>query len=120
MKRWILVCAVALLAACGSSTEPKPTVAGRWTGVIGGQMLDVTLVENSGVVNGTGTITNTPTGTRALTITGTFANPAFTATMTSGTIQPINLSATVSGNQMNGTLNGSGFTGDAIILTRAS
>jgi hypothetical protein len=83
-------------------------------------MLDVTLVENSGVVDGTGTITNTPSGTRALTITGTFANPSFTATLRSGTTTPFNLAATVSGNQMNGTLNGSGFTGDAIILTRAS
>ena len=111
----------ALLVACGGSdaaTAPKNSVGGTWTGVVGGQTLSMTLVENAGAVTGTGTITNTPTGTRALTVTGTFVSPKLTATMTSGTVQPIALQATVAGTSMTGSLTGSGFTGEGITLAR--
>lgn len=78
----------------------------------------MTLLESGGIVNGSGTITNTPTGTRALTITGTFNGTTLGATMTSGTVQPINLQATVYSNQMTSTLQGSGFTGEGCSLFR--
>jgi hypothetical protein len=78
----------------------------------------MTLVENGGVVTGSGTLTNTPTGTRAQTISGTFASPTLDVTLSSGSVQPVALHATVSGNSMTGNLTGSGFTGDAISLAR--
>lgn len=120
MRRLILITLTALVAACGgdSSTAPKQTVAGTWMGVTGLQTLTMTLVENGGVVSGTGTLTNTPTGTRAMTVAGTHTGTSLTATLSSGTLQPVNLQATVSGNGMSGTLTGSGFAGDPIMLTR--
>jgi hypothetical protein len=107
-----------LMSCSKSATEPKPTVTGTWTGIRGSQLFTLSLVDNSGVVAGSGTLTNTPTGTRALTISGTFIAPTMTITMSSGTLQPISLVATVTGKSMGGTLTGSGFTGEAIELTR--
>lgn len=118
MRQFLMTVLCSVLVACGSDggTAPKPTVSGTWSGVVAGQTLSLTLIENAGSVNGTGTITNTPTGTRALTVTGTFVNPTFTATMTSGTVQPIALQASVVASRMTGSLTGSGFTGEAITL----
>jgi hypothetical protein len=121
MRNVLTIVLCSLVVACGGSdnaTSPKATVGGTWRGVVDGQTLSLTLIENAGSVSGTGTITNTPTGTRALTVTGTFVNAAFTATMSSGTLQPIALQATVAGSSMTGNLTGSGFTGEAITLTR--
>jgi hypothetical protein len=120
--RTILTATIALsLAACGgdSSTAPTITVAGAWTGTVSTQVIDMTLVENAGAVSGSGTISNTPTGTRALTISGTFAAGTMNVTMSSGTIQPINFRATVVlPKSMAGTLTGSGFTGEVVTFSR--
>ena len=119
MRRLIALSAFALLIACGGSTSPAPpSVAGTWTGVTGAQTLSMTIVENSGVVNGSGTITGTLSGTVSLTISGTFTNPTLAVSMASGTFQPIGLTAVLSGKVLTGNLNGSGFTGDVIVLTR--
>ena len=120
MRRFLMAGLSALLVACGSdsATAPKISAGGTWSGVIGGQTLSMTLVESSGAVTGTGTITNTPTGTRALTITGTFVSSKLTATLSSGTLQPIALQASIAGSSMTGSLTGSGFTGEGITLTR--
>jgi hypothetical protein len=108
--------------ACGSdkTTGPAYSVAGTWTGAVGQQQLSLTLVESGGLVNGTGTLANTPTGTRALTVTGTFktTNGTLDATLTSGTLQPFNLHGAIIGGTMVGSLNGSGFDNASITLTR--
>lgn len=121
-RRWGTITAAALVLAmgCGSdSTGPThQSVSGTWSGVTGAQVLTMTLVENGGVVTGSGTLTNTPTGTRAQTVTGTFASPTLDVTLSSGSVQPVALHGTVGGNSMAGSLTGSGFTGDAITLTR--
>lgn len=93
-------------------------IAGAWRGTVGTQILSITLVENNGVVTGSGTLTNTPTGTRAGTITGVLSGSRLSVTFSSGTLQPFNLDATVTGSAITGALNGSGFAGDAITLTR--
>jgi hypothetical protein len=119
--RYVLTAVLcSLLVACGSesATAPKPSVGGTWSGTVAGQTLSLTLIENSGAVTGTGTITNTPTGTRALTVTGTFVSAKLAATMSSGTLQPIALQATVAASTMTGALTGSGFTGEGITLNR--
>lgn len=94
-------------------------VAGTWVGSVGTQTLTLVIVENAGVVSGSGTLTNTPSGTRALVVNGTYAGSTLTVTLTSGSLQPFNLQAAVqSTTRMSGTLNGSGFTGEAIVLEK--
>jgi hypothetical protein len=93
-------------------------LSGTWVGNVGTQVLTMTLVESSGNVTGSGTLTGTPSGTRAQVITGSLLNSTFTATLTSGGATPFNITATVNGATMIGTLTGSGFTGDAITLTK--
>ena len=115
----IAILALATIPACGGGgTDAKTTVDGTWTGQTGGQLLTLSLVQSGSGVTGSGTMTNTPTGTRALTVSGSFSNPTFTATLSSGSAEPINISANVTGKTMTGSLNGSGFTGDAITLSR--
>jgi len=110
------------VAACGGdSSGPKTTVAGNWTGsgtTSGGSAftLGLVLVENAGAVTGTGTLAG---GTSiALTVTGTYSAPSVGLTMSSPGFSPLNLTATVSGKSMTGTLNGSGFNNTAITFTK--
>jgi hypothetical protein len=127
-NRWqairALVVIVAMLAtglaipACSGSTDVRPTVQGTWSGSVQGQVLTLSLTESGGAVAGSGTITGTYTGTRALTVAGSFEPPHVSITMTSGTMQPLNLTATLAGKTMTGSLNGSGFTGEGITLMR--
>jgi hypothetical protein len=123
--------AIVLISACGSdstgpakqgtgSTGAPPDLAGSWTGIVGGQVLALTLINNGGTVSGVGTISNTPSGLRALTVAGTFATPSALLTLSSGTIAPISLSASLNVNTLTGSLAGSGFSGDAIALFRVS
>lgn len=117
MRRIFAALALAAIVSCGGSTEPVATVNGTWTGVTGTQTFVMTIVSNSGAVTGSGTISSS-SGPLATTIVGTYSPPIVTATLTSGLHPPINLVATVTGKSMTGSLNGSGFTGDAITLTR--
>jgi hypothetical protein len=91
------------------------TAAGTWRGGIGLQVFTLNLVENNGVVSGTGTITNTNTGTRAVSVTGTFTTPNVNLLLTSGTLQPVQLRGVI-GTTINGTVEGSGFSGEQISL----
>lgn len=126
MRRFLLTCLAISLVACGGESTsapppPKPTISGTWTGVTGPQPVSLTLLESNGTVNGSGTISNTPTGVRALSITGIF-NPDgvhFSLTLSSGTAQPVNYTGTYNGvKQLVGTFVGSGFTGETVILNK--
>jgi hypothetical protein len=127
MNRRMAVCVLlagSLAAACGDATGLDPAdVNGTWTGSpIGiGQTLTLTLVDNRGQVTANGTMTNTPTGTRAMQGTGTFDGHRLVLTLSSGTAQPVNLSTRYHPSrppQLIGELNGSGFARDSIILTK--
>jgi len=119
MKRFLMAAAAFVVAGCSSSTAPKVTVAGTWSGVTASQVLTITLTESSGSVSGSGTLTNTPVGTIAITVSGSFVGSTVSLALTSGLHPAINLTGTVAGNTMTGALQGSGFTGDAITLTRS-
>ena len=126
MKPTLFLLLAASLVACGGSETqapppPPPTVSGTWTGIAGPsfQQLTITLVDNSGAVTGNGTIANTPTGTRALTGSGTFVNKELVMTLTSGTVATISIRANMSGNDtLIGTVSGSGFNNDTLILKK--
>lgn len=118
---------LALLAiACGGSTEPHvASVSGTWSGTIAGtqsQVLSMTLLDVSGQVIGSGSLSPTPSGSLGLAISGSFAAPTFTATMQSGTYPTIVFSGTLSGDEqaINGSVQGSGFTGQTVTLRKQS
>lgn len=121
-SRLVIAVMAGLIVGCGGgdSTSPeKPTVTGSWIGTTGGQTLSFALVENSGAVTGSGSLTGIG-GPFAQTISGTFVNPTLTITLTSGQHPPFTLTATLSGTALNGTLSGSGFQGEAITLNNTT
>jgi hypothetical protein len=121
MRKILALALLVTLAACGDDKPTQPaaaTATGTWAGTIEGQQLTLTLVQNGGAVSGTGTMSNTPSGTRALTATGTFTAPNLTLTLSSGTAAPMALQGAVSGNALTATLSGSGWTGEAITMQR--
>ena len=123
--RYLMVALMLLAAGCGgddSSTEPEdPEVEGQWNGPIntdvGSGSLALTLTETDGTVSGTGTLSVTGDAL-ALTVTGTYAPPNVSLQMTSQGFEPMNLSGEVTDEEINGTLNGSGFVNIAVTLTR--
>jgi uncharacterized protein (DUF2141 family) len=91
------------------------SITGTYAGTGNGFSLTLTLTETNGTVTGSGNINvgqNVP-----LTVTGTFNAPNVNLTLSS-TFDPINLTGTVSndGTTINATLNGSGFSNDAVTL----
>src|SRR5262245_39361007 len=93
MKRFLICLALAAAACGGESTSappPKPTISGTWNGVSVLQPTSLTLLETNGTVTGTGIISGTPVGVRALTVSGIFTSLDFSLTLSSGTAQPIN------------------------------
>lgn len=85
------------------------------------QTLTLTLVENSGTVTGAGSLVAS-NGSNSLTlplaVSGAYSAPTLALTMTSTGYQPIALSVTVSRDAMSGTMNGSGYTNEAVTLSR--
>jgi len=125
MKRFLLACLVFAAACGGDSTSapppPKPTVSGTWNGLAVLQPTSLTLLETNGTVTGTGIISGTPTGVRALSVTGILTNVDFSLTLTSGTANPINFKGkinTATPPQLIGTFVGSGFNGETVILNK--
>ena len=121
--RYLVLGLMLLAAACGGdngSTEPEdPEVEGQWNGPIitdrGSGSLALTLTEAGGTVTGTGTL-SVPGDALALTVTGTYAPPNMSLQMTSTGFEPMNLSGEVSEDEIDGTLNGSGFVNIAVTL----
>lgn len=91
----------------------RSLVVGVWTGVVSTQTLTMTLVENSGVVTGAGTLTG---NTGALTISGVYLSPTLTLTFTSAGYQPFSMTAIVNGDRMTGTVTGSGFNNQTTLV----
>ena len=118
MRRHFAVLALASLVACDKLSGPlESTVGGTWTGTSAGQTLTMTLQQGGTSVAGTGTLTGS-FGTRSLSISGNFAVPDLTLTLATAGAQPITLEAAVTASSMLGSLNGGGFTGNAIAMSR--
>ena len=90
MRRILAVVALATLAAC-DSFDPlvENTVTGTWRGSSAGQTFVVTMQQSGTTVAGSGTITGPPSGARNLSLSGTFNQPAFSATLTPNGAQAI-------------------------------
>ena len=119
MRRLLAVLALATLAAC-DSFDPltDSTVTGTWRGSSAGQTFVVVMQQAGTTVAGSGTVTSTAAGTRTLSVSGTFNQPAFSGTFTPNGAAAITYNATVEGRSMVGTLTGGGFNGDGLALSR--
>jgi hypothetical protein len=106
-----------------------PTLGGAWSGpiVVRGldgtvvetpQKLTLTLNESGGVVSGSGSLTGTPTGTMSVAADGTLVGMKLAAALRSGAFS-VRVQGTLTGRTIVGTLDGSGFSGDSFILSRA-
>ena len=119
MRRLLAVVALATLAACDSFNPlVDNTVIGTWRGTSTGQTFVVTMQQSGSTVAGSGTLTSTAAGARTLAVSGTYNQPAFSATFTPNGAQAITYIATVEGRSMVGTLTGGGFNGEGLALAR--
>src|SRR5215204_4735056 len=100
MRRLLAVVALMMLVAC-DSFDPlvENTVTGTWRGTSAGQTFLLILQQQQQTVAGTGTVTAAGV-TRNLSVSGSFIQPAFSATITPVGSQGITLSATVEGRSM--------------------
>jgi len=121
MKKLAVLALILALAACGGdATGPKtPSVSGGWTGtVMEAGSLNLTLVETSGTLTGSGSL-SAGTFAAALTVTGAHAHPNVSLTMKSAGYEDMNFAGTMTDDRtIAGTLNGSGFSGQAVTLRR--
>lgn len=119
MRRLLAVVALSALAACDSFNPlVDNTVTGTWRGTAAAQQFVIVMQQSGTTVAGSGTITSTAAGTRNLSVSGTFNQPAFTGTLTPTGGQAITIQGTVEGRSFVGTLSGGGFNGDGLALTR--
>jgi hypothetical protein len=120
MRRLVSAVVLSFIVACGSessATSPaNDSVAGTWDGSSGNIGISMTLAQSGSVVTGDGHISGATSV--AFTVTGTFAKPNASLTLTAQGFQPMNYSGTLSGGFINGTLNGSGFVNAALPLTK--
>jgi hypothetical protein len=100
-----------------ASVTVTSALSGSWTGNLSGASLAMTLVEANGLVNGNGTLVAGATSL-SLTITGTYAAPTVALSAAATGFAPMNITGTVNGNTINGTVNGSGFVNTAVTLTK--
>jgi hypothetical protein len=114
------------LAGCGSgeSTAPtdSPDVAGTWSGKVASSTgatatLAFTVTEHDRKVSGSGSLT-IGTSSLGLSVSGTYAAPTVSLTISSQGFEPMTLAATISQTDMTGTIDGSGFVNRAITLKR--
>lgn len=119
MRRLFAVVALAALVACDKFNPlVDNTVTGTWRGTSTGETFVISMQQSGRTVAGGGTISSTALGQRTLAVSGTFTQPALTATLTPTGGQAITLQGTVEGRSFVGTLVGGGFNGEGLALTR--
>lgn len=108
---------IVLAASCGDSTSPKPSLTGQWEGVAGAGAVFLSLVDNSGAITGTGTLTQP---SRAMIVAGTFNGSAFdlTLSMSTGAVRFTGFHHAPQSEPQNldGTFNGPGFNNASVTL----
>ena len=120
---WLVALLPLLLAACGSDAvapDPDPTVSGSWSGTTGTTTLSLTMNEadSTGVVTGSGNITDTGVAFALSISSGTHVFPNLSLILSATGFQDINLTGTVSETAIAATINGSGFMNVNINMTK--
>lgn len=109
---------VALLAA-GCIFGRDPTIDGRWSGSSAGTNYSMTVTERDKTVTGSATI-SAPSGSIALTVTGSHAHPAVSLTLSATGYESFNFTGNFETEDLiTGRLNGSGFVNEQISLLRS-
>ena len=109
-------------AGCGSDANEDPTITGSWFGTTTVQgstfTVDIQLNDNSGSVNGNGTMVFVEP--LAVNANGTYNFPNLSMTIRSSGFQDLNFNGTLSadGNSLTGSLRGSAFDNFSITLRR--
>ena len=105
---------------CGGDKATAPAVntsaTGSWTGTSSGSTLSMVLNDNSGTVTGSGTLS--ASSSIALTITGNHAGANVSLTMSAPGYEPLNYAGTLNDRTIIGSLNGSGFTNQSLVVTK--
>jgi len=122
----ILLASCVVMASCGggdSATEPTsdPTVNGSWVGPVSGLGSSVTLLLSEaadGSVTGEGTITNDAGESTPVTVVGSHAFPRVALLLVGFGSEVIVYNGTVAEGSITGTMSGSGFTDQALVLDR--
>ena len=116
---WTLI--AGLTAACaGSTAAPAPDLSGTWMGrLAGGDQFILRISDVAQQIDGTGRIrADTADAGLPLTVVGSHRQPDFALTLISPGFRAAGFSGTVTATELRGTLNGSGFQHDSLVLTR--
>jgi hypothetical protein len=122
--RTILLVATLALAACGSDApaapEPDLTVTGTWAGPLDSDTdFRLVLSEVEGAVSGSGTMTVTGIPGIALqVVSGTHVFPNLSLVLDADGYESFSYLPTVTASFMTGPLQGSGWAGETLILTK--
>lgn len=117
------VLAVLAVPACGGDSGPTGPaafdVSGQWSGQASSGGFTLTLNEDAdGNITGGGSASG-PGGSASLDVSGSHVGENVTLQMSSTGFEDLNYSATLNNeNRMTGTLNGSGFSGETLVLNR--
>jgi len=107
--------------ACGDATtspSKPPSLTGTWVGIAGDYTFAVVLNDSAGVLSGNATLT-TRHGPIDLAVEGTFVAPDAAFTMSLAPLQPFTFTGSLAHrDEMDGQLDGSGFTALKIVLNR--
>jgi hypothetical protein len=123
MRKILLALALVSAACSDDSSGPDPIeIDGSWAGSFqvpsgGTGSLTMTLQESGGQVTGNGNITG-PSGSLAITVSGTYSEPNAALAIASSGFNDLSLTGVVGEEQFTGTFQGSGFTGTAVTLHR--
>lgn len=117
----IAVCAV-LLMGCGGDQGPAVIdVQGAYQGTIQGSgsaaQMQLTLVETSGVVTGSGSLSSSSDAV-SVTVAGSYTQPNVSLVLSSPGFSDITVAGTVTPTKITGSANGSGFVNGVVDLTR--
>lgn len=104
--------------SCGGDTAPKWSSQGAWTGSVQGATLAVTLRDVDGEITGNGSLSGLGSAI-ALEANGTRADASVSMTLSANGYEPFNFSGTLTTHaSIEGTLQGSGYAGEAITLVK--
>lgn len=119
MRRFaaLLIFASAVACTTTSTTTATPTLDGYYAGTTAGTTFTLSLASGGdGLLMGNGTVGSGATA-RMVSAWGTYQHPQVTFNLSSPASDSLVFTGTRSGDQLTGTLRGSGFTGAALTLT---
>ena len=106
------------LIGCANPSGPRPSLTGEWSGVADGRAISLQLTDAQGAITGTGSISNP---NAVLSTSGTRNGTQVSLDVLVGTVSfsVFSIVGTLSGDVVDGTLNGAGFNNTTTRLSRS-